>query len=57
EVAGPTVSVVLRKGYRVGERVLRPAMVVVTDREPGAPDLPTDVLPGNGAEHEHNNEG
>ncbi|MBO0876454.1 MAG: nucleotide exchange factor GrpE, partial [Pseudonocardia sp.] len=41
EVAGPTVSVVLRKGYRVGERVLRPAMVVVTDREPGAPDLPT----------------
>jgi molecular chaperone GrpE len=66
EVAGPTVSMVLRRGYRLGERVLRPAMVVVTDREPDAPDLPTDVLPESGggggggrssAEHEHNNKG
>ena len=34
EVRGPTVTVVLRRGYRFGERVLRPAMVVVTDAEP-----------------------
>ena len=35
EVAGPTVTAVLRRGYRFGERVLRPAMVAVTDHEPG----------------------
>lgn len=66
EVAGPTVSVVLRRGYRLGERVLRPAMVVVTDREPDAPDLPTDVRPESGggggggrssAEHENRDRG
>jgi molecular chaperone GrpE len=39
EVQGPTVTMVLRRGYRFGERVLRPAMVVVTDAEPsGAAD-------------------
>jgi molecular chaperone GrpE len=35
DVAGPTVTVlasVLRRGYRIGDRVLRPAMVVVVDR-------------------------
>lgn len=35
EVAGPTVPVlaaVLRKGYRVADRTLRPAMVTVVDR-------------------------
>jgi molecular chaperone GrpE len=30
----PTVTAVLRRGYRLGERVLRPAMVAVTDAEP-----------------------
>lgn len=35
-VAGPTVTMVLRRGYRLGERVLRPAMVAVTDAEAGA---------------------
>lgn len=35
EVAGPTVTAVLRRGYRFGERLLRPAMVAVTDHEPG----------------------
>ena len=35
EVSGPTVSAVLRRGYRFGDRVLRPAMVAVTDHEPG----------------------
>lgn len=34
EVSGPTVTTVLRRGYRFGERVLRPAMVAVTDHEP-----------------------
>jgi molecular chaperone GrpE len=35
DVAGPTVTVistVLRRGYRIGDRVLRPAMVTVADR-------------------------
>ena len=36
EVAGPTVTAVLRRGYRFGDRVLRPAMVVVTDAETAA---------------------
>ena len=31
DVHGPTVTTVLRHGYRFGERVLRPAMVAVTD--------------------------
>ena len=34
DVHGPTVTDVLRRGYRLGERVLRPAMVAVTDAEP-----------------------
>ncbi|MGQ0717600.1 MAG: nucleotide exchange factor GrpE [Pseudonocardiales bacterium] len=34
DVHGPTVTAVLRRGYRLGERVLRPAMVAVTDTEP-----------------------
>jgi len=42
DVTAPTVSMVMRQGYRMGERLLRPAMVAVTDAEPGAPDLPTD---------------
>ena len=36
EVAGPTVTIVMRAGYKFGERVLRPALVGVTDHEPGA---------------------
>ncbi len=36
DVAGPTVTTVMRRGYRFGERVLRAAMVGVTDHEPGA---------------------
>jgi molecular chaperone GrpE len=34
DVAGPTVSTVLRRGYQLGERLLRTAMVEVTDHEP-----------------------
>lgn len=37
DVPGPTVSTVMRRGYRFGERVLRPAMVAVADRAPDAP--------------------
>ncbi|MGH3985112.1 MAG: nucleotide exchange factor GrpE, partial [Pseudonocardiaceae bacterium] len=33
DVHEPTVTNVLRRGYRLGERVLRPAMVAVTDAE------------------------
>ncbi|GAA1979827.1 nucleotide exchange factor GrpE [Amycolatopsis minnesotensis] len=36
EVAGPTVTVVMRRGYQLGDRVLRAALVGVTDHEPGA---------------------
>jgi molecular chaperone GrpE len=37
EVSGPTVTTVMRRGYRFGERVLRPAMVAVTDNDGPAP--------------------
>ncbi|HSK59537.1 MAG TPA: nucleotide exchange factor GrpE [Actinomycetospora sp.] len=37
DVAGPTVSTVMRRGYRFGDRVLRPAMVGVTDSDGSAP--------------------
>ncbi|MCU1651168.1 MAG: hypothetical protein JWQ60_2317 [Pseudonocardia sp.] len=53
DATGPTVTAVLRPGYRLGERLLRPAMVAVTDRDPDAgpvPERPTD----DGAEHEGN---
>ncbi|GAA3430584.1 nucleotide exchange factor GrpE [Kutzneria kofuensis] len=36
EVTGPTVTAVLRRGYRFGERLLRPALVAVTDHEPAS---------------------
>jgi molecular chaperone GrpE len=34
DVSGPTVTAVLRRGYRFGDRTLRPALVAVTDHEP-----------------------
>ncbi|MET0235619.1 MAG: nucleotide exchange factor GrpE [Kibdelosporangium sp.] len=40
DVQGPTVTAVLRRGYRFGERTLRPALVAVTDHEPGAERKP-----------------
>jgi len=46
ESGGATVSVlsaVLRSGYRIGDRVLRPAMVTVVDRaESDGPEVPVD---------------
>ncbi|RKT51661.1 nucleotide exchange factor GrpE [Saccharothrix australiensis] len=46
DVSGPTVTAVLRRGYRFGERVVRPALVGVTDHEPAAtPDPATPEPP------------
>ncbi|GGS20524.1 nucleotide exchange factor GrpE [Actinokineospora fastidiosa] len=36
DVDGPTVTGVLRRGYRFGDRVVRAAMVAVTDAEAGS---------------------
>lgn len=36
EVDGPTVTAVLRRGYRIGDRVVRAALVAVTDHEAAA---------------------
>ncbi|GAA5161998.1 MULTISPECIES: nucleotide exchange factor GrpE [Amycolatopsis] len=43
DVSGPTVTTVLRRGYRFGERTLRPALVGVTDHEPAAAAPPADT--------------
>jgi len=37
DVSGPTVTAVLRRGYRFGDRVVRAALVAVTAHEPGGP--------------------
>ncbi|GAA4538409.1 nucleotide exchange factor GrpE [Amycolatopsis samaneae] len=50
EVSGPTVTVVMRRGYRFGERVLRAALVAVTDHEPGAAPAEQPVDPPVGGE-------
>ena len=50
EVSGPTVTTVLRRGYRFGDRVLRPAMVAVTDHEPESAATPPES--GSGASEE-----
>lgn len=60
DVAGPTVTAVLRRGYQLGERLLRTAMVGVTDHEPAPPETstasaeagPPDERPGSPAEPE-----
>ena len=55
-VDGPTVTVVsavLRRGYRIADRVLRPAMVTVADRPDvlgPVEDTLSDLLPADGAE-------
>jgi len=51
EVTEPTASTVLRPGFRRGDRVLRTAMVGVTDPEAPAPAPAADVIDGDvGAE-------
>ena len=37
EVTEPTATTVLRRGYKHGDRLLRPAMVGVTDPAPQQP--------------------
>jgi molecular chaperone GrpE len=34
DVDGPTVTAVLRRGYTFGDKLVRPALVAVTDHEP-----------------------
>ncbi|MEQ0559374.1 nucleotide exchange factor GrpE [Amycolatopsis sp. NEAU-NG30] len=56
DVAGPTVTVVMRRGYRFGDRVLRAALVGVTDHEPAAAPVDPSVggeLPLDGGVDEH----
>jgi molecular chaperone GrpE len=51
EVSVPTATTVLRQGFRRGDRVLRTAMVAVTDPESPAPapsDAPADDEPAAG---------
>jgi molecular chaperone GrpE len=45
DVTGPTVTAVFRRGYRFADRVVRAAMVAVTDHEPGAADEPPPDAP------------
>lgn len=44
DVAGPTVTTVLRRGYRFGDRVLRAALVGVTDHEPASEPREPEVV-------------
>jgi molecular chaperone GrpE len=49
DVDGPAVtevSTVLRRGYRIGDRVLRPAMVTVVDRADDGTAVPPAPVPG-----------
>lgn len=43
EVSGPTVTAVLRRGYKFGDRLVRAALVAVTDHEP-APAAEEEVV-------------
>lgn len=52
DVPGPTVTAVLRRGYQLGERLLRTAMVGVTDHEPAAGTSPVGTSPAGTAEAE-----
>ena len=45
DVPGPTVTAVLRRGYRFGDRIVRAALVGVTDHEPGGPVEPPPAQP------------
>lgn len=47
DVSGPTVTTVMRRGYRFGDRVLRAAMVGVTDSDGSAPAAPSEPADAN----------
>ena len=53
EVSGPTVTAVLRRGYRFGDRVVRAALVGVTDHEPGAAPAAQPEAPAAPADGDH----
>lgn len=50
EVDGPTATVIVSAGYRVGDRLVRPARVMVMDTPAGSPaaDLTDGTAPGEG---------
>ncbi|TWE14125.1 molecular chaperone GrpE [Prauserella muralis] len=48
DVDGPTVTTVLRRGYRFSDRVLRAALVGVTDHEPSEPSSEQAQAPAPG---------
>ncbi|TKG73177.1 nucleotide exchange factor GrpE [Prauserella endophytica] len=50
DVTEPTVTMVLRRGYRFSDRVLRAALVGVTDHEPGATPSEEPIDPPVGGE-------
>jgi len=52
EVSVPTATTVLRQGFRRGDRVLRTAMVAVTDPENPAPAGAPDAAPADDARDE-----
>ena len=55
DVPGPTVTTVLRRGYSFGDRVLRAALVGVTDHEPAPVDSPMEgELPVEQLSNENN---
>ena len=47
DVSCPTVTTVMRRGYRFGDRVLRAAMVAVTDSDGTAPATDTTSEPAD----------
>jgi molecular chaperone GrpE len=47
-IDGPTCVEILQPGYRIGDRVLRPARVAVAEPDPNAP--PAEVLPPEAAD-------
>lgn len=53
DVTEPTCVMVMRRGYRHGERMLRPAMVAVADPDPDAKPEPTagDAEPATGSDN------
>lgn len=44
DVSGPTVTAVLRRGYKFGDRLVRAALVAVTDHEPAAQVVDAEVV-------------
>jgi molecular chaperone GrpE len=58
EVSGPTVTAVLRRGYRFSDRLVRAALVAVTDHEPeqAAPAETVETVEGPAASEEQSSD-